>query len=177
MSEVKTVQGALVSEIRKSSAFNPDTQVAPACILWTDKDRQWEVIISSLQGAMPELFVLGEYDLEKRTGPAIWLKCVIANTLEDIDIPENLTPIIYLPGISRAELRAIELCPDHIKPLAELQYRGVLWSQYNGKDWTANSFLTSRASGLGLDVAKDKFTLKALLMALTEVLSSNIKRL
>ena len=27
MSEVKTVQGALVSEIRKSSAFNPDTQV------------------------------------------------------------------------------------------------------------------------------------------------------
>ena len=177
MSEVKTVQGALVNAIRQSNAFNPDTQVAPVCILWPDKDRQWEGVISSLQGAMPELIVLGEYALEKRTGPAIWLKCVVANTLEDISVPENLTPIIYLPGISRTELRAIELCPDYIKPLAELQYRGVLWSQYNGKDWTANAFLTSGVGGLGLDVAKDKSTQDALLMALSEVLSSDINHL
>ena len=120
MSEVKTVQGALVNSIRQSSALNPDTQVAPVCILWSNKDRQWEGVISSLQGAMPELFVLGEYALEKRSCPAIWLKCVVANTLEDIDVPENLTPIIYLPGISRTELRAIELCPEYIKSLGNI---------------------------------------------------------
>ncbi|MFK5949469.1 MAG: BREX-1 system phosphatase PglZ type B [Methylococcales bacterium] len=176
-SEVKSVQGALVSTIRKSKDFNPDTQVAPACILWTDKDRQWEAVVSNLQGALPELFVLGEYDLQNRTGPAIWLKCVIANTLDEIEIPEDLTPIIYLPGISRAELRAIELCPDYIKPLAELQYRGVLWTQHNGKDWTVNAFLTSGSYGLGLDVAKDKSTQEALLRALAEVLSSDVKQL
>ena len=177
MKQAKSVQAALVNTIRQSSAFNPDTQVAPACILWTDKDRQWESVISVLQGAMPELFVLGEYDLSKRTGPAIWLKCVIAKTLEDIEIPEDLVPIIYLPNISRAELRAIELCPEYIKPLAELQYRGVLWSQHNGKDWTVNAFLTSGHSGLGLDVAKDKMTQEALLRALSEVLACDIKQL
>ena len=58
-SEVKTVQQALINAIRQSSTFNPNTQVAPVCILWTDKDRQWEAIIPALQKAMPELLVLG----------------------------------------------------------------------------------------------------------------------
>lgn len=177
MNEFKTVQQALISVIRQSSVFNPNIQVAPACILWPDKDRQWEAIIPALQNAMPELLVFGEYNPSSRTGPAIWLKCVIANTLEDVELAENLTPIIYLPGISRAELRAIEQCPDYVKPLADLQYRGVLWSQYNGKDWTANAYLTSGVGGLGLDVAKDKATQDALLMALAEILSSDIKGL
>lgn len=177
MSEVETVQYALINAIRQSSTFNPNTQVAPLCILWTDKDRQWESIIPALQNAVPELLVLGEYVPDNRSGPAIWLKCVIANTLDNIEFPENVTPIIYLPGISRNELRAIELCPDTIKPLAELQYRGVLWSQYNGKDWTANAYLTSGVGGLGLDVAKDKATQDALLMALSEVLRCDIKAL
>ena len=173
MSEVKTVQRALIQAIRQSSSFNPNTQLAPACILWTDKERQWEAVIPVLQQALPELFVLGNYAPETRTGPAIWLKCVVANTLETVQVPDNLTPIIYMPGISRTELRAIEHCSDAIKPLAELQYRGLIWSQHNGKDWTANAYLTSATGGLGLDVAKDKATQDALLMALPEVLNSN----
>lgn len=177
MNEVVIVQRALVNSIRQSSVFNPNTQIAPVCILWPDKDRQWEAVISSLQGAMPELLVLGDYEFENRTGPAIWLKCVVAGTLEEVNIPENLTPIIYLPGISRAELRAIELCPEHIKPLAELQYRGVLWGQHNNKDWTVNAYLSSASGGLGLDVAKNKATQDAMLMALSEVLSSDIQHL
>lgn len=177
MSKVKTVQRELVNAIRQSSVFNSDTQVAPACILWPDKNRQWELIIPALQNAMPELLALGEYEPENRSGPAIWIKCVVAGTLEDMDMPENLTPIIYLPGISRNEIKAIERCPDTVKPLAELQFRGVLWSQHNGKDWTANAYLTSSMGGLGLDIAKDKATQDALLMALPEVLGSDIKTL
>ncbi len=53
MNEVKTVQHALINAIRQSSTFNPNTQVAPLCILWTDKDRQWQSIIPALQNAVP----------------------------------------------------------------------------------------------------------------------------
>ena len=66
----------IVKAIRGSAIFNPDVQVAPACILWPDKDRQWEDIIPRLQDELGELFILGDYHPEKRTGPAIWLRCV-----------------------------------------------------------------------------------------------------
>src|SRR5579885_3798210 len=39
-----------------------------------------------------------------------------------------------------------------INPLAELQYRGVLWTHRNGRDWTVGAFLGS-SDGLGIDVA------------------------
>ena len=55
--------------------------------------------------------------------------------------------IIYLPGVSRATLRATEDCPQELKPLAELQYRGVIWSQANCKDWTVAA--TSRPKRVG----------------------------
>jgi hypothetical protein len=58
-------------------------------------------------------------------------------------------PVVYLPGVSRAELRAIESCPRDLQPLAELQYRGVFWSQVNAKDWTVSAFLSSKNGGLG----------------------------
>jgi hypothetical protein len=74
--------------------------------------------------------------------------------------------IVHLPGISRSDLRAIESCPRDLQPLAELQYRGVFWSQTNGKDWTVNAFLTSKNGGLGLDVTQDKATQEALIQAI-----------
>jgi hypothetical protein len=50
--------------------------------------------------------------------------------------------------------------------LAELQYRGVFWSQVNAKDWTLGAFLASKNGGLGLEVAQDKATQEALLQTL-----------
>ena len=52
------------------------------------------------------------------------------------DRPEKIIPILYLPGVSRQELRAVAECPPALMPLAELQYRGAFWSQVNHKDWT-----------------------------------------
>ena len=75
-------------------------------------------------------------------------------------------PVLYLPGVSRAELRAIESLSRDLQPLAELQYRGVFWSQVSGKDWTLSAFLASKNGGLGLDVAQDKATQEALSQAL-----------
>jgi len=148
--------------------------MAPAAILWPDGDRQWGPVASRLQAEMPEMFILGPFDPEKRTGPAIWLRCVLAGVLEGVSVPDGMTPILYLPGVSRQDLRAVESCPDHIKPLAELQYRGVLWSQINAKDWTILAFLRSSQGGIGLDVAQDADTKRAMQLALFRLLDEEI---
>jgi hypothetical protein len=142
----------LLKAVCDAAIFNPDVQVAPACILWPDRDRQWKAIIPRLQNEMPELLVLGDYDPERKTGPAIWLRCVIARKVDDIPFSEDITPILYLPGVSRQDLRAVESCPESLKPLAELQYLGVIWSQVNGKDWTILTFLKSDQDGLGVEL-------------------------
>ena len=152
--------------LRDSAIFNPEVHVAPACILWPDKDCQWEAVIPRLQSELAELLVLGDYTPESRTGPAIWLRCVIAGQVENVSLPEDRTPILYLPGVSRQDLRAVESCPDHLKPLAELQYRGVIWSQINAKDWTILAYLKSDQGGLGLDVAQDNDAKNAMQLAL-----------
>ena len=172
-----TVINQWVATVREASVYNPNTQVEPAVILWPDKERQWQPVLSQLRDVLPELLVFGDLNIEERTGPAIWLKCVIAKALASVNLPEDLTPVIYLPGISRAELRDVVNCPDGLKPLAELQYRGAMCSQYNGKDWTLNAFLTSGSFGLGLDVAQDKGTKEAMLMALGELLNTELSAL
>ena len=167
----------LCEAIRAAAAFNPEIQVAPACILWPDRDRQWEPVIQRLQGELSELLVLGEYDPDKKVGPAIWLRCVLTGQTNDISMPDDRLPIFYLPGISRQDLRAIESCPDHLKPLAELQYRGVIWSQLNAKDWTILAFLKSDQGGLELDVAKDNDSKNAMQLALYRLLDEEIELL
>jgi hypothetical protein len=156
----------LLKAVRDAAVFNPEVQSAPACILWPDRDRQWEAIIPYLQNELPELFVLGEYAPDNQKGPAIWLRCVIAGKVERFDIARENPPILYLPGVGRQDLRAVESCPDYLKPLAELQYRGVIWSQVNAKDWTVMAFLKSDQGGLGLDVARDNDTKNAMLLGL-----------
>ena len=152
----------LVESIRTSTCVNTGVQATPDVILWPDKDLQWSSFLPQLLEMIPELLVLGPYAPELRSGPAIWLKCAIANTLSEEFHGNGSVPVIYLPGISRSELRAIESCPRELQPLAELQYRGVFWSQANAKDWTFNAFLTSKHGGLGLDVSQDKASQDAL---------------
>lgn len=163
--------------IRDAALFNSEVQAAPTCILWPDRDRQWEAVIPVLQAEMPELFVLGGYDPEKRTGPAIWLRCAMAGNLDDVSLPKERPLIFYLPGVSRQDLRAVENCPDHLKAIAELQYRGVLWSQANSKDWTVLAFLKAEQVGLGLDVAQDSGSKKAMQLALYRLLDEDVELL
>lgn len=168
----------LVQQLRASAGFNPAVQHAPAAILWTDEAKQWQSAMPVIKQFLPELVELGRYNPSERTGPAIWLKCAIAGVLEDIVIPSGLTPIVYLPGVSRKDLRAIEICPEHLKPLAELQYRGSWWA-YNtaGRDWSVSSFLTNANVGLELEVAKDQATQEAMLTVLSELLEAQVDSL
>jgi len=167
------IRDSLLKSLREASVFNPEVQVAPACILWPDRDRQWEAVMPSLQAELSELFVLGDYSPEKRIGPAIWLRCVIAGVVDEASQLEDQIPIIYLPGVSRQDLRAVESCPEHLKPLAELQYRGLIWSQLNAKDWTVLAYLKSLEGGLGLDVAQDSDAKNAMQLALAQLLDED----
>ena len=159
-----TVLDRLAESLIKAAVGNSHTAVSPAVVLWPDKEGQWTSAVAQLRQVMPGLLTLGPVDTEQRSGPAIWVKCAMAGVLPDV--PLQSVPIVYLPDVSRAELRAIESCPRDLQPLAELQYRGVFWSQLNAKDWTVSAFLSSKNGGLGLDVAQDKATQEALSQAL-----------
>ena len=173
----QTIIEALRNSLTAAARFNRSDMVAPAAILWTDADSQWEPLVSQLRPLMPELLTLGEYYPEEKTGPAIWLRCVIEGSLPDIELPEDAIPIIYMPNISRQTLRAVEECPDSVKPLVELQYRGTVWTQRNGRDWTVEAFLVSKDGGLGLDVAKDRHTRQSMLGALVQLAVTPLTRL
>ncbi|MBW2620773.1 MAG: BREX-1 system phosphatase PglZ type B [Deltaproteobacteria bacterium] len=177
MNPTITVIEALRNSLTAAARFNRSDMVAPAAILWTDADSQWEPLVSQLRPLMPELLTLGEYNPDEKTGPAIWLRCVIERSLPDIELPEDAIPIIYMPNVSRQTLRAVEECPNSLKPLVELQYRGAVWTQRNGRDWTVEAFLVSKDGGLGLDVAKDRHTRQSMLGALAQLAVIPLTRL
>ena len=172
-----TIIETLRDSLTAAGRYNPDDVARPAVIIWTDADRQWQTVVSQLQILMPELLILGEYRPDNKTGPAIWLRCVIDRTLPEVDVPEDIVPVIYMPDVSRQILRAPQECPDGLKPLVELQYRGVCWTQRNGKDWTVEAFLVSKDGGLGLDLAKDAATRAAMMTALPELIARPISQL
>jgi len=135
----------------------------------------WESTISSLKAAMPELFELGPYKPFERTGPALWLRSIEARAVDGAPAV-GTTPVLYLPGISKEQLRAAEDCPPELAALVELQYRGVMWPHVNGKDWTPFAFLVSK-HGTDLDVAKDQPTLDSLARALPALMNEPLAQL
>lgn len=172
--EANTPLQALAQALRRAARHNAEVECAPNCILWPDKDAQWRPVIQALQAELPELLVLGQLDEAHRSGPAIWLRCAIAGKVEAVSVPPGNPPIVYLPEVGRQDLRAIEHCPEPLKPLAELQYRGQIFSQLNAKDWTVLAFLKSEQGGLGLDVSQDAETKSAMLLALTRVMEESL---
>ena len=142
----------------------PDGMAMPAVILWTDPEGQWAALVPRLLQTLPTLCILGEYDESNRTGPAIWLRCVADGAIE-LPGADKLPPIFYLPGVSRQELRATADCSKVIEPLVELQFRGAVWHQRNGRDWSVPAFMMSE-DGLDLDLAHDDRTMEALLRSL-----------
>jgi len=169
---IEALQKSLLSATRHIPGEAP-----PAAILWPDADGQWQALIPQLKQIMPQLFVLGSYLPEQRQGPAIWIRCVIERVLAEVSFPEDAVPVIYIPNVSRQTLRDVEGCPDSLKPLVELQYRGTVWCQRNGKDWTVEAFFVSEDGGLELDVSKDNQTKRAMLGALSQLAITPLSRL
>ena len=157
-------------------AYAPGDQVAPCAVLWADPDRLWADVVPVLLPLLPELYQLGGYDPQRRSGPALWLRCIEARLVGNAP-EEGITPILYLPGVSREQLRAAEDCTAELAALVELQYRGALWLHVNGKEWTPYAYLVSKHGGLDLDVARDQATLDALAGALPTLLAEPLAQM
>jgi hypothetical protein len=172
----KTILESTIDSIRRAADHNKNAEEPPAAVLWTDHDRLWEPLIPELRQRIPHLLTLGPWDEKLRSGPAYWLRCAVARTLDGTTWDDDAVPVLYLPGVSRAELRQVNICPPEHRALAELQFRGAFWTQANSKDWTPFAFLTSGHGGLGLDFAADQETKEALKACLPEVFSERVVR-
>jgi len=172
-----TLAEHIVATLRNTAhAYAAGDQVAPCAVLWPDPDRFWEPVMPELQTMVSELYVLGSYAPEKRMGPALWLRCIEARVVDSAPSAAT-TPIFYLPGISREELRAAEDCPPGLTALVELQYRGVMWLQVSGKEWSPHSYFVSKSDGLELDIAEGHATQEALLGALSSLMTERVPHL
>lgn len=168
---------AIIEALKQATAHNKNDQVAPVAVLWTDKERQWEPLVGILRDRKVPVLTLGEFSPGNRTGPSYWLRCMLARTLIEDQLPLDVIPIIYLPGVSRQEMRSVADLRAELKPLAELQYRGVLWTQKNGRDWTLAAFLESKDGGLGIKLGSDQATKESLKRALVRLTEEPIERL
>lgn len=173
----RTVFQAIVNSIAAAANFNRDDSVPPAAVLWPDEKREWERLVSRLRLELPHFLTFGTYDKANRTGPAIWLRSVLSAKIPDVTWAPDAVPIIYLPGVSRATLRATEECPQELKPLAELQYRGVFWSQQNSKDWTVTAFMQTNHGGLQLKIARDAATATSIRRAIDKLIDVPVEEL
>ena len=73
-----TVLDSLLASIGKAADYNRDDAAPPAAVLWPDEKREWEKLVPRLRSALPQFFTFGSYDPAARSGPAIWLRCVLA---------------------------------------------------------------------------------------------------
>lgn len=174
-----TVLQAVASRIRdQAKRFNPALESAPVAILWTDEKREWEAVLPKIKEVLPELYSLGAYASEDRSGPGVWLRMVADGTAGKVGAGE--TAILYLPGVGngqlRTDLRNLKNDP-HLAPLAELQYRGTFWRQENGKDWTLRAFCETKRGGLGVKVSGSQETAQALKAAMGKLLMQNLAAL
>jgi len=161
-----TVLEYILQSLRNAASYNRHELAAPRVILWPDEERLWTQCIEPLRASYPALWSLGDYSPDTATGPAAWLRYQL-----EMQGGEDV-PVIYLPGIGRSAFRSADQCPNQAKHLFALQFQGQFWTQKNGKDWTPFAFLSSADGGLGLDVAADQQTKKAIqecLLALLKV--------
>lgn len=165
-----TVREALHAALRDTARFNANDQAAPITVLWADPNREWSSIVPLLANEAP-ILTLGTYDAAKRTGPAIWLRCAIEGSLDDLGANTGASgarpTVVYLPGVDSNAFRSAASVPKELEPLVELRHRGVVFRHPNGRDWTARGFLASCAD---VQVREDHETTSALHAALEAVL-------
>jgi len=133
-------------------------------------------VITRVADRLPVL-ILGDYTPDRQSGPAIWLRCLLAGQVEATLPFDDQVPSSYCPGVSREELRSLEDMDEALQPIAELQYRAVWWSHSNGRDWTLAGLLNNRSKGLGLDLKEDAATATALARAISRVLEEPVASL
>lgn len=169
-----TVLDSLAGALDTAAISDGNVYAPPVALLWPDKARQWEGSIEGLRERRTVL-TLGSYDPAHGNGPALWLRCAAAGSIE-VDGSVGL-PVVYLPGVSRDDLRSVAAEDQQLAPLASLQHRSQWFVQPNGKDWTVRGLLVNSERGFGLNVAADEATAHALVAALDHLVREPLPRL
>ena len=171
----ETVLDRLIGCLQAALQYNANASVKPAALLWPDEIGHWSSVVRRVSSRLP-VVTLGDYDPERRQGPAYWIRCVVARTI-DVGLPEG-PPIVYLPGVPRRELRAVDFCLPELAPIAELQYRGLEFTRPKSKqEWSVRGLLTNVEHGIGLTIAPGTATGNALLLALDRLLDERMDRI
>jgi hypothetical protein len=166
---ISSIFDKVIQALNQAENHNSQVMVKPEVILWPDPENQWNDVIGILQQEISHLLIYGSYDPDKKRGPAIWLKCMIARALPEVNWEEDKIPIIYLPGVAKSDLRNVENAVFNFQPLLEYQYTGTLFTQENGREWSILAFVENPINGLGLKVAKDNATRDALKRTLPSI--------
>jgi hypothetical protein len=170
-----TIASELALRLRQAATVS-GSEHPVAAVIWTDAKSEWLSAFDALRRQIPELLCLGAYNPERGMGPAIWLRCVVDKTIAVEGFPAGAVPILYVPGYSRAQLRADDLGPSQVRPLVDLALRGKVWTQPNTADWGVMSFLGTQA-GLGLNLAGGQSTQQAVLANLPDILNEPLSEL
>ena len=155
-----TVLDRVAAALETSLAFDPNVMTAPVALLWPDEHSEFAAAIPRLQERV-RIIRFGPIDAGASQGPAYWLRCAIKGTVELDGAPDGV-PVVYLPGVSRDRLRALDHLSDELAPLGALQHQCQWFAHPNGKDWSVRSLLSNKERGLGLDVSNDAGTGEAL---------------
>lgn len=170
-----TFLDALICALDARARFGP-AEARPVAVLWPDQGVQWRPIVPLVRSARLVL-ELGDYEPPSLRGPAYWIRGVLDGAVE-VAVPQaGHVPIVYLPGYARSDIRAVEEADAKLKPLADLQYRGTIFAQQNGRDWTVAAFLQSKLGGLGVELGEDEATKEALLRARLELAAQPVEEL
>ena len=105
---IYSIYDKVLQAIKQAENHNSNLMVKPEVILWPDPENQWLDVMEILQESLPQVLIYGSYNPKKKQGPAIWLKCMIAKMLPEADWGSEITPIIYLPGVAKNDLRNVE---------------------------------------------------------------------
>ncbi len=171
----ETLLDRLASALDDALTFDRNVGEPPIALLWPDESEQWAAAVDELQRSR-RVVRYGTLDADQYQGPAYWLRCVIAGTVQPEGLPDGV-PIVYLPGISRDTLRALDAIAPELSALGAIQYRCQWFSHPNGKDWTVRSLLANKDRGLNLNIASDPATTQALTDSLRPLLDQPINRL
>jgi hypothetical protein len=173
--DTETVLDALVAALDARTRHGP-AELAAVALLWPDEAGQWGPIVTELR-TRRLILELGDYDPQNLRGPAYWIRGVLDGQIAVPNPAEGEVPVVYLPRYARSDIRAVEEADAKLKPLAELQYRGAIFAQQNGRDWTIAAFLQSKLGGLGIDVPDDQVTKDAMLRARAELAAQPVEEL
>lgn len=157
-----SIYDKLMQALKQAENHNSHIMVRPEVILWPDPESQWMDVIEVLQANLPQLLVLGNYDPQKKQGPTLWIKCMVARVLPDAQWGDEVIPIIYLPGVAKSDIRNVEAAVFNFQPIIEYQYTGAIFQQENGREWSIQAFVENPIQGLGVKVAQDNATKLAL---------------